>query len=70
MNMPSKKLTYEEAFRQLENIVKQVEEGTMPLDELSEKLKEAHTLLETCRNKLRKTEEEVKKLLENEPENE
>ena len=59
-----KKLTYTEAIRELELIVEEIEEGSVSVDELSEKVKRAAFLLRICKEKLSSTEDDVKKILE------
>lgn len=54
---------YEEAVAQLEDIVNKMERGDLDIDSLCEQLKTAQKLLKLCRDKLKKTDEEVKKLL-------
>ena len=56
-------MKYEEAMRQLEEIVSTMEKGTLDLDQLATKLKEAQKLIGFCRDKLTKTEEEISKIL-------
>ena len=56
-------MKYEEAMRQLEEIVSAMEKGTLDLDQLETKLKEAQKLIGFCRDKLTKTEEEISKIL-------
>ena len=58
------KLTYEEALQELQQIVAQLQEDTVSVDELSEKVKRAAELIAYCREKLRKTEESLEGLLE------
>jgi exodeoxyribonuclease VII small subunit len=60
----AEKKTYEEAMKRLENIVYEIEHGEIDIDSLSEKLKEAQTLLAFCRDKLSKVNTEIQKLLE------
>lgn len=55
--------TYEEAFQELQNIVKEIESGTINVDALGEKVKRAGELIRFCREKLFKTEEEVNEVL-------
>lgn len=57
------KINYEQSLRQLEQIVAEMENGTLNVDQLSEKLKEAQKLLQQCKQKLTLTEEEIKKLV-------
>jgi len=58
-----KKLTYTEAMKQLEEIVGQLEDNTLDIDLLAEKVKTAQELIKFCRDKLYKTDEEIQKLL-------
>ena len=58
-----KKPTYSEAIAELEQIVDEIEEGSVSVDELSEKVKRAAHLLKICKDKLTSTEEDVKKIL-------
>lgn len=60
-----KDLTYEQAMKRLETIVSKVEQGEMDIDSLASKLKEAKELVEFCKAKLLKVEDDVKKILEN-----
>lgn len=55
--------TYEEAFRELQNIVKEMENGEISVDELSDKVKRAAALIHFCKNKLSATEEDVNAIL-------
>jgi len=59
-NTPEK---YEEAIRELEQIVKQMEDQELDIDQMSEKLKRAQTLIKFCKDRLTKTDEEIKKIL-------
>ena len=59
----AKKITYTEALEELENITSSIENETLDVDELTEKVKRASFLLKFCREKLRSTEEEVDKIL-------
>ncbi len=60
----SKELKYEEAMLELEAIVAGIEGDKISIDELSTKVKRATELINTCKTKLYKTEEDVKKVLE------
>ena len=57
-------MKYEEAIQKLEEIVSMMEEGTLDLDQLQDKLKEAQKLIKLCRDKLTKTDKEINKLLD------
>ena len=59
-------MKYEEALQQLETIVKKMEAGEYDIDELSEQLKQAQKLIKLCKDKLTKTDEDIKKILEKE----
>jgi len=63
--MPKKKTTYESALRELQQIVTQLQEEVVSMDELSGKVKRAADLIAFCKDKLRKTEEEVEGLFGN-----
>ena len=59
-------LTYEQALRELQGIVAQLQEESSNIDELSERVRRAAALVKYCREKLRSTEEVVQQLLEEE----
>jgi exodeoxyribonuclease VII small subunit len=52
-------LTYSDAYAKLEELVGKLEEGNIPLDELSLKVKQANELISICENKLRNIQTEV-----------
>jgi len=56
-------LSYTEAFEQLQNIVKQMENANITVDDLAENIKTATKLIKICKDKLTKTEEEVNKTI-------
>ena len=57
-------MKYEEALNQLETIVRKMEQGEYDIDELTEQLKKAQQLIKLCKDKLTKTDEEIKKILD------
>lgn len=57
-------IKYEEAVRQLEEIVEKMENNELDIDQLSEQLKKAQALIKLCKDRLTKTDEEIKKILE------
>lgn len=59
-------MKYEEAMKRLEEIVGQIEGGKLDIDMISERLKEAQTLIKFCKDKLYETDEEIRKILETE----
>ncbi|HPP29344.1 MAG TPA: exodeoxyribonuclease VII small subunit [bacterium] len=61
--MTENKLTYTKAISELEEIVKEIENEDVEVDNLIEKVKRASFLIKYCKEKLRNTETEVKKVL-------
>ncbi len=62
--MAKQEIKYEEAVAQLEAIVRRMETGELNLDSLADELKKAQKLIKMCKDKLTKTDEEIKKMLE------
>ena len=56
-------MKYEEAMRQLQEIVRKMENDELDIDQMTEQLKKAQELIKLCRDKLTKTDEEIKALL-------
>ena len=56
--------TYESAFKELQQIAREIEHETVSVDLLAEKVKRASELIAFCQNKLRATETEVGKIIE------
>lgn len=54
---------YKEAIEEIEAIVYEIEQETVDVDILTDKVKRAVTLIRLCKEKLRKTDEEVKGVL-------
>lgn len=63
-----KKINYEAALSEIEEIVNKMENDEFDIDQLSANLKRAQTLIKLCRDKLTKTDVEIKKLLGEEKE--
>ena len=61
--MVRKDLKYEEAMATLEQIVARMENNELNLDTMSEELKKAQQLIKLCKDKLTKTDQEIRKLL-------
>ena len=57
-------MKYEEAIKELETIVSQIEKNELDIDQLAERLKEAQKLIKLCKDKLYKTDEKIKAMLE------
>ena len=62
--MEKKKPTYKQALNELESIVSKIESGKPDVDELNSLVKRAAELVRYCKTKLKKTEEDLKKSLE------
>lgn len=56
-------MKYEEAIKELETIVSQIERNELDIDQLTERLKEAQKLIKFCKDKLYKTDEKIKAML-------
>ena len=56
-------IKYEDAVRRLEDIVTRMENNELDIDTLSEQMKTAQQLIKLCKDKLRKTDAEIKNLL-------
>lgn len=61
--MDLQEMTYEQAMSQLETLARQAEDGSLPIDQLAAKLKDAQQLLQFCQQKLTAAEQEVEKLI-------
>ena len=61
--MPDK-INYESAVKELEEIVRKMENDQLDSDSLTEQLKRAQQLVKICKDKLTKTDEEIKQILE------
>lgn len=57
--------TYDEAIHEIEEILEQVEVGDLEIDQLSDKLKRVSQLINICKTKIGKTEDEIAKILKN-----
>jgi exodeoxyribonuclease VII small subunit len=57
-------MTYEEALKQLESIVRKMESDEYSIDEIAVQLKTAQQLITFCKDKLTKTEQEIQKIQE------
>lgn len=57
-------LTYEEAYKELRSIATEIENESVSIDVLGEKVKRASLLITYCQEKLRSTESEVNKIIQ------
>lgn len=63
--MAKKDKTYSESMQELQTILEKIESGDLDVDILADELKKASTLLKFCKDKLYKTDTEIKKILDN-----
>ena len=57
-------ISYEKAVTELEEIVRKMENDQLDIDSLTNQLKRAKQLIRLCNDKLTKTDEEIKTILE------
>ena len=60
----TEEISYTEAYNELQEIVSEMENSGIPIDELDVRIKRASELLKICKDKLFKTEKNVKDILE------
>jgi exodeoxyribonuclease VII small subunit len=61
--MAIKKMTYQEAVNEIDEILQKIENEELDVDELSDQVKRVSMLIKTCKDKLHKTEIEVENIL-------
>jgi exodeoxyribonuclease VII small subunit len=61
--MAKKEIGFNEAVRNIEEILKVIEDGEPDIDQLSANVKKAAELIKICRTKLRETEEKIDGIL-------
>ncbi|MBI4698294.1 MAG: exodeoxyribonuclease VII small subunit [Nitrospirae bacterium] len=54
---------YKDAIEEIESIVAEIENETVDVDVLTEKVKRAAFLIKLCRGRLKTTDDEIKKVL-------
>jgi exodeoxyribonuclease VII small subunit len=54
---------YKDALEEIESIVEEIESESVDVDVLTEKVRRAAYLIRMCKAKLKKTDDEVKKIL-------
>jgi exodeoxyribonuclease VII small subunit len=64
--MGIKKLTYQEAFDQLQIISEQIKKEAIPIELLPEQIQKAKALVKYCKELLRKVDEELNDSVEEE----
>lgn len=63
MEKKKEELSFEESLKQLETIVKDLENGNVDLDDAINKFNEAMVLANNCNKKLKNAEESINKIL-------
>ena len=64
--MAKKKISYTEAMAEIEKIMTKLRSESIDVDTLADEVKRASELIEMCKHRLHTTEEEVRKLFNNE----
>lgn len=60
----AREMKYETAMNQLQSIADKMENGELDIDSLCEQLKTVQKLIKLCKDKLTKTDAEIKAVLE------
>ena len=61
-----KKISYEAALKQLEEIVAKMEDNEMDLESMTTELKKAQGLVKLCKDRLQQTDKDIQALLADE----
>ena len=56
-------INYEKALQELQTIVKHMENDELDIDQMATQLRRAKELIKLCKDKLTKTDEEIKQIL-------
>ncbi len=59
----NEEISYQDAIREIEEIIKKIENGELDVDQLTSQVKRVSSLLDICRKKLKTAEEEIKKII-------
>ncbi len=62
--MAKKEKSYKQSIKELEEILDRIENREMDIDILAVEIKKASALIKNCKEKLFKTDEEIKKILD------
>jgi exodeoxyribonuclease VII small subunit len=57
--MAKKEIGFNQAVKQIEEILRNIEEGEPDIDRLSDNIRKAAELIRICRRRLRETEEKI-----------
>lgn len=61
--MAKKNISYNEALKEIEEILYKIENEELDIDNLSENVLKATELLKSCKQKLTQTEKEIEKII-------
>ena len=61
--MTQKKFNYQKAFEEIESIIDKIESGSPDVDQLSEMVKKAASLIKACRTKLHDAGQDLDNIL-------
>ena len=56
-------MKYEDAYHELQEIVRKMEGEELDIDQMAEAVKRAQELIKLCKDKLTKTDENIRKIL-------
>lgn len=59
----AKSITYENAFAELKEIAEEIDNESVSVDVLADKVKRASELIQFCQKKLRTTEKEINQII-------
>ena len=62
--MSKTEISYQDAVREIEEIISKIESGELNVDQLTDKVKRASLLLEICRKKLKTVDEEISRIID------
>ena len=63
-NNSADELSYDDAIKELKNILSSLQDETLSIDQLTASIKRASDLLESCNNRLTSTEKEVNSVIQ------
>lgn len=62
--MKEKSLSYDQAYAELQSILAELQQSETSIEDLTKKIKKASELINYCKTKLRSTEKDIQKLLQ------
>jgi exodeoxyribonuclease VII small subunit len=63
LKMSENTIKYSEAIKEIEDILRQIENEELDVDDLSAKVKQAYFLLRLCKEKLHATEKDIENIM-------